>query len=892
MQFNNFPNSILCILRAIWILSSIALVATTGCQPHSSDGTAIRGESSASTQKSPIIVTYDNGTPCQEDGSICTSGYCVDGVCCESACDGLCMGCSKELNDTEDGKCLPIRDNPAPTAPKENDCSVNADNVCGPTGYCSGHFAEGSTDQSVCSLATNEIVCQEARCYANDAYSQSNCDGFGNCGADIIQEQCGYYACRMNGPNPVCRTSCSSDDHCDETASAWCYLGLESNPNYGTCVVGKRDGEEAQSASECGSAQQADGVCCSSACNETCNACNSQFNGAISGTCSVVTAGTTWIQDCPLAAPASCGFTGSCDGAGACVFYDTATECAAAECNGSILAQPGLCDGAGTCNGSTSSQSCAPWNCNPVAEPAVACFDDCNNNFHCARDYCEGGATCVLVGSGDTVGRCDDNGNGSIEANELTSCARCYISADASNKFCTHLKLDGESCGANTECASGHCTDGVCCEASDCPGECRSCNQTKTGGEPGRCAVIRDGTDPDGECTDGTCTSATTAIPASTCNGGSCSDETEEACEPYTCTNNACNEACTSPDGERDDVHCAPATPYCNGGVCSNNRRPVALDSSHSVAYTQSGAFSLTGTDPDGDALFFELHPTIPNGVTLNDVSTGGFTYTPDSCRGNESFQFRVYDRAGTTDRLYSSYATVTLTINNLLPTVSIDKSPPLTAPFGTGISRGFTYSDPGNCGGNIGVTTSNSGHGTPSIPSYGNGSGTVSWTPDKGNITHRAVCNGTRHYSHWGEQQSTVYVTAQDQDGGVFSDSVYLQMQAATQCNDRCTSREWYCFWQCCTETIGPSNCRYCQDKYSNRCRRESCSTCCFGWWDWPCWNCNCRCVEYEEYVSGNSCDETWSWEGLGNDIVNFFADGFCDWFGLFCSGERCDWD
>src|SRR5690606_9577922 len=34
-----------------------------------------------------------NGTPCTI-GAECSSGHCVDGVCCASACDGPCMECN------------------------------------------------------------------------------------------------------------------------------------------------------------------------------------------------------------------------------------------------------------------------------------------------------------------------------------------------------------------------------------------------------------------------------------------------------------------------------------------------------------------------------------------------------------------------------------------------------------------------------------------------------------------------------------------------------------------------------------------------------------------------------------------------------------------------------
>lgn len=49
-----------------------------------------------------------NGADCQ-DGPDCESGNCVDGVCCNAACDGLCMGCHGGYTGLDDnGICAPI----------------------------------------------------------------------------------------------------------------------------------------------------------------------------------------------------------------------------------------------------------------------------------------------------------------------------------------------------------------------------------------------------------------------------------------------------------------------------------------------------------------------------------------------------------------------------------------------------------------------------------------------------------------------------------------------------------------------------------------------------------------------------------------------------------------
>ncbi|MEZ4248104.1 MAG: hypothetical protein R3B99_07690 [Polyangiales bacterium] len=51
----------------------------------------------------------DLGTTCDVD-SACASGSCVDGVCCENACEGTCASCLATDTGGEDGRCLPIRE--------------------------------------------------------------------------------------------------------------------------------------------------------------------------------------------------------------------------------------------------------------------------------------------------------------------------------------------------------------------------------------------------------------------------------------------------------------------------------------------------------------------------------------------------------------------------------------------------------------------------------------------------------------------------------------------------------------------------------------------------------------------------------------------------------------
>lgn len=143
----------------------------------------------------------------------------------------------------------------------------------------------------------------------------------------------------------------------------------------------------------------------------------------------------------------------------------------------------------------------------------------------------------------------------------------------------------GSACSADADCATGFCTDGVCCQ-SDCSGPCESCNQP---GNAGSCQPHADGTDPDQDCLDsakgtGACAGAcdgsgackmpgtettcgqTTCVSGkqtgSACNGkGECL-VAQTSCAPFTCSGSVCATKCDT------DAQCANAGSYCKAGAC------------------------------------------------------------------------------------------------------------------------------------------------------------------------------------------------------------------------------------------------------------------------------------------------------------------------------------
>ena len=102
-----------------------------------------------------------NGTACSS-ASACASGFCVDGVCCESACDGICVSCDQ----------------------------------AGQAGKCSAYTA-GSDPQKECGLGSGvcRSTCNGAGAcdypqYGTPCGTCKECDGTGACTVDVDPVAC------------------------------------------------------------------------------------------------------------------------------------------------------------------------------------------------------------------------------------------------------------------------------------------------------------------------------------------------------------------------------------------------------------------------------------------------------------------------------------------------------------------------------------------------------------------------------------------------------------------------------------------------------------------------------------------------------------------------------
>lgn len=103
----------------------------------------------------PDTPLAPDGTACT-DGAECAAGNCVDGVCCESACDGTCEACVAALTGGTDGECSTV-------------LAADPEDECDASGCQSGACGSGA-----CELLPASTVCRAAAAACDVA---EVCDG-------------------------------------------------------------------------------------------------------------------------------------------------------------------------------------------------------------------------------------------------------------------------------------------------------------------------------------------------------------------------------------------------------------------------------------------------------------------------------------------------------------------------------------------------------------------------------------------------------------------------------------------------------------------------------------------------------------------------------------------
>jgi hypothetical protein len=370
------------------------------CAPCSSDNQCpldqFCGAGVCSDKKAPGAICAD---PNQ-----CQSGFCPaqDGVCCSSACGGLCEACSQGKTGVINGTCAVLAGGVDP----DMECAASPPSTCGASGMgCSGLGA-------FCALYDTNTECQPAFCSNAMLTLASQCNGNGQC---IVSPGlfCSPFGC--NAAQNACATSCSAVEPC---APGFFCQG-------GTCVPPLGNGQPCSSGPECASGSCVDGVCCNQACSGQCQACVQSKTGQPDGSCSAVSANTDPDMECSDTG-GPCGSNGS-------------------GCNGNPLS-PG-------CNGY--SCSCTQQYTSLAIQeicPAVS-LGQCKLRINAQAQSCD--SVCAQ-GGGECVGAFNDSPNGTCgQSNQALACNF--------TGFSSILCLCSSGCGAHASCSPPlSCGNGLC----------------------------------------------------------------------------------------------------------------------------------------------------------------------------------------------------------------------------------------------------------------------------------------------------------------------------------------------------------------------------------------------------------------------------------------------
>ncbi|MDB4980905.1 MAG: Flagellar hook-length control protein FliK [Myxococcales bacterium] len=510
-----------------------------------------------------------DGTTC---GFTCKTSFHPCGTSCAAdsdanACGTACVACPSDPNGTPvcaGGSCgLQCKSGFHLCGTK---CVSNSDvGSCGASSCTACPAIAGGTatcDGTKCgaTCAGTQVVCNGA-CVAGNAACGPCPTGTHNCGGTCVSNKdtntCGASCSACVKPTGATQTTCDGTT-CDFTCGA----------SYHRCGASCAANDDA------------------TACGASCTKCPTDPNGVAScqsnGTCAL-----------------SCN-TGYHPCGSACVSNKDVNNCGATVCNSPCKAPAG---GTVSCDG----VSCLPvctnpnqYNCQGTCiDKAMACAGMCQvagqhvcSGFCHANDVSSCGPTCQTCPGPPANGSpsCDGTSCSISCSAGFRNCPgtnlcissalpACCVSSDCaagkpicSNGTCVG-RTNGSLCGGGTECASGNCVDGVCCDIA-CAGQCQACDingslgtcKTVTSGPPHRAATpVRALCGGDPAC-GGTCNGVSPTkctYPANQCRGQSCSNNIQvnaAVCD----ANGVCPAAAT--------VACAPAPCGlgCVNGACQN----------------------------------------------------------------------------------------------------------------------------------------------------------------------------------------------------------------------------------------------------------------------------------------------------------------------------------
>lgn len=317
---------------------------------------------------------------------------------------------------------------------------------------------------------------------------------------------------------------------------------------------------------ECGSGQCVDGYCCDTACTGSCTACNLP---GLEGICAGVADGTTDPKG--TCTKGACGL--GCRG-GACAYEPDTKVCGAATCKDGVRT-------AARCSGTSATCGAAIAE---VCPGGVACADATSCRSKCVSDSdCEGGGACNA-----TLGTCSGGKGKPLVTSK-----------------------DFVRCKDKSECTSGFCVEGVCCDQA-CDKPCHSCALLAN---PGHCTKEGAGVDLKGDCSSaGACT-------------GTCG--ADGACVGAVAGSMCARSTCTGPSQGTGATYCAAAGAPCPAAV--------PFDCAPYACVASLGACKDSCSTSADCALGYACDGTsrvcVPSGAGPAE-SDGGCATSPGSTRG------------------------------------------------------------------------------------------------------------------------------------------------------------------------------------------------------------------------------------------------------------------
>ena len=532
-----------------------------------------------------LLYNPSTGTPCKSSTE-CLSGFCVDGICCKTACMGICSRCVVKNGIGTCSYMSKGKPDPVATLP----CTGAL--ACDGLGNCKLALGQACTTVSQCAsgICTDGVCCDKA--------CTSTCE-----------------ACNLSGKAGTCtglpagQPDKSATKPCDSGGTMVC-------DGKGSCKLAL--GRPCNGGGPCVSGYCADSVCCDKSCLDTCKNCG--LAGS-KGTCSPVALGQ---PDAVSNVPCT-GFF-ACDGAGGCKSKKVTTCTSGSQCPSGFCVDGWCCYAAciGTCKtcnlsglegfcanvpvGKPDSNATQVCTGNKVCDGKGGCLTDkgkgCTANSECLTGHCADGYCCDASCTGTCqacnlplkLGTCSYVAQGKQDQKASTPCQGTKACDGKGGCF----TATGKACKAGSECVTGFCSDGFCCDTA-CTGTCLDCSRS---GLEGKCSPVPSGqSDKDATVScvgtqacdgKGSCKSKTASVctSSSQCLSGTCSDGF--------CCNKDCSAACLScglssspgfcvfiSSGQQDTNATKPCTgtDACDGkGSCKKNKGQTCTSSSECLS--------------------------------------------------------------------------------------------------------------------------------------------------------------------------------------------------------------------------------------------------------------------------------------------------------------------